>query len=77
MSKPKKTEKEMDVEITKAVGLMQNYGFLGLTEERLVKDTGAMNFFKGVLRQQGLTEGEIEDVKLYLEKKDEEKPVVK
>ena len=64
---------QMEVEINKAVGIMQNYGFLGLTRERLVKDTGAQNFFKGVLRQQNQTEAQIADIVKYLEDEEEKK----
>jgi hypothetical protein len=60
----------LDGEIKKALEVMGSKWFVGITEEQLTMDPNAMNFFKGVLRQQGCEEGLIVEIVEYIYKKD-------
>lgn len=63
--KNNKKEDKMNEAIDKALEAMQPYGWFGVNRQVLKVSESAMRFFVGVLRQQSLTEAEIEEIQKF------------
>ena len=66
----KSKSEEVDVmenTINEVIKVMNNFGWLGVDKKVLSLNQSAMRFFKGVLRQQGKTESEIQSIQQYID----------